>query len=232
MDVPDAAGYLAAMIMPSDDDYTKTKRLKIDGTPLVSPFKELAEWIGAHYEVRVLNVILDTIEPHRRPRLNVVLEWEQEARDFKDRQFVNFDATRQDAVGQEFASLADEVLSRKFDLNKLLVIFTSFESVARIEANGRVTEDEIKRLKKSLNDGDLWKIRPRFAGVTFFFYTDAQLKSRDLVGTQDRFERAYAELVAPHDEFGYLATRGVTVELDSKENFDSVYKGNWFYYDK
>jgi hypothetical protein len=63
------------MITPADQDYKDTKRVKIHGTPLLPMFEELAEWISVRYGVRVLNIILDTIEPDNRPRLNVVLEW-------------------------------------------------------------------------------------------------------------------------------------------------------------
>jgi hypothetical protein len=40
------------MITPADDDYIVTKRLKIHGTPLPPPFKELADWISARYTSR------------------------------------------------------------------------------------------------------------------------------------------------------------------------------------
>jgi hypothetical protein len=219
------------MIMPSDADYKQTKRLKTAGTPLASPLKELAEWIEARYDVHVLNIILDTVEPHERARLNVVMEWEQEALKFRQN-IIGFDAARQREVREQFVSIASDVIRRRLDLTTLFVIFTSFESVARLEANGRVTDRDLERLKKRMNDEDLWKIRPRFAGVTFFFYTDAQLRVHEADGFRERVAKAYAELVAPYDEFGYLAKRGVLVELDSKERFDSVYQSNWFYYDR
>jgi hypothetical protein len=108
----------------------------------------------------------------------------------------------------------------------------AFEPVARTEANRRVTDDAIERLRKTLNCPDLWKVRRSFENVTFFFYTDAQVKAKEASGAPDRFAQAYARLTAPYDEFGYLAKRPISVRLDSKENFDLIYQGNWFYYDK
>jgi hypothetical protein len=220
------------MIAPSDDDYRDTRRLKIHGTELPSPFKELAKWIAARYGVHVLNIILDTIEPDGRPRLSVILEWAGEERRFMEEQFPNFDPPKQCEVRERFAAIAGEQANRKIDMARLLVIFSSFEPVARTDANWRVTDRDIEQLKRALNDNDLWEIRRGFATVTFFFHTDAQVKANEASGARERFALAYAQLTAPYDEFGYLAKRGITVCLDSKENFDSVYRGNWVYYDK
>ena len=196
------------------------------------PFRELADWISAHYGVHVLNILLDTVEPDDRPRLNVVLEWTEDERKFRQGPFLSFDATRQREIGDRLAASTDEALGRKSDMGRLVVIFSAFEPIARAEANQRVTEADIEQLTKTLADRDLWKIRKGFGTVTFFLYTDAQVKARETSGARARFARAYAQIVAPYDEFGYVAKRGITVGLDSKENFDSVYRGSWFYYDK
>jgi hypothetical protein len=220
------------MITPADQDYKDSKRVKIHGTPLPPMFKELAEWISARYGVSVLNIILDTIEPDNRPRLNVVLEWAGDERKFRETQFPNFDSTKEREIRDRFASIAGDSLDRETNIGRLLVIFSSFEPVARMEANWRVSDDDIEQLKETLSCPDLWKVRRGFENVTFFFYTDAQAKANETSGARDRFAQAYAGLMAPYDEFGYLSKRPIAVRLDSKENFDSTYKGNWFYYDK
>jgi hypothetical protein len=51
------------MIMPIDEDYKQTKRIKKTGIPFLSPFKELADWVSANYSVHVLNVVYDKIKP-------------------------------------------------------------------------------------------------------------------------------------------------------------------------
>lgn len=218
------------MISPSDADYQDTKRLKIDGTPLPPLFKQLAEWISAQYEVEVLNIILDTIKPG--PRLNVVLEWAEDERKFTKPRSLGFDRTKQDAVRDKLGSIADDSFKRQTDIQRVLVIFTCFERVARTEANWRVTDDDADRLMRALNRSDLWKIRRNFEDAAFFFYTEAQAEAAEVSGAKAVFSEAYAAVVAPYDEFGYLAKRPIPVRLDSKENFESVYKGNWFYYDR
>jgi hypothetical protein len=218
------------MIMPSDLDYKQTKQLKISGGPLPSPHRELADWINVHYEVQVLNLILDTIEPNNRPRLNVILEWAADGLKFRQKDSPNFDKDAQRTVQQQFASLT--MGFQTTDVSRLLVIFSAFESVARIEANQRVTDRDITNLKAKLADPELWKIRTCFDGVTFFLYTDAQLKAHQDMGARDLYIREYSRLTEPYDEFGYLQTRGISVTLDSKENFDTKFRGSWFYYDR
>jgi len=83
------------MIAPSDDDYRQTKRLKISGARLPSPFLELADWINAHYNVSVLNLVLGTIDPNDLARLNVIFESTEEKRQFLEGNGINFDASKQ-----------------------------------------------------------------------------------------------------------------------------------------
>jgi hypothetical protein len=46
------------------------------------------------------------------------------------------------------------------------------------------------------------------------------------------YAEEYARLVEPYDEFGYLKQAGIAVYFDSKENFDTNYESNWYYYYK
>jgi len=63
-------------------------------------------------------------------------------------------------------------------------------------------------------------------------WIDAQLKAHQDKGVRDLYIREYSRLTEQYDEFGYLRTRGISVSLDSKENFDTNFQGNWFYYDR
>jgi hypothetical protein len=220
------------MIAPSDDDYRQTKLLKISGALLPSPYLDLAEWINARHGVHVLNLILDSVQPNDRARLNVVFESREEERRFREESGITFDANKQAEIRDKFRSVAGDVIAHRYDLARLLVIFSAFEPVARTDANWLIADSAIQRLKGSLNDNNLWEIRRGFESATFFLYTDTQVKAYESAGARDRFTREYAKLAAPYDDFGYLAKRPLSVLLDSKETFDTTYKSNWFYYDK
>jgi hypothetical protein len=106
-----------------------------------------------------------------------------------------------------------------------LVILSSFVSVARAQAYWHVTKHDIKQLKKTLDNSELREIRSGLESVTFFFFTQAQLRANETSGTRESFTQVCAQLIAPYDEFGYLAKRRIAVYFNSKENFDTVYKG-------
>lgn len=220
------------MITPRDEDYQQTKRIKRTGVPLESPFKELADWVSAEYGVHVLNVVYETVIPDHRPRLSVVLETEGDALKFRNDAFGNFNRIDQKHVREHFERILSEQRDLRFKLEGLFVIFVAFEPVARVEANESVMEEEIHRLKAKLANEDLWEISRCFDSVTFFFYTDAQVKKYEAAGLKSTYGQEYSRLVQPHDEFGYLRKRGVSVAFDSKENFDANYQSNWYYYYK
>jgi len=220
------------MILPSDNDYQEAKHLKRNNSALQPPFRELAAWLSAEYRINVINLYYDKIIPDKRPRLTVILESNSDERRFRDSELGNYNRIDQDRIGRRFSKIVAERQDDRFNTDGLLVIFAAFEPVARVEANESVTEAELESLKLRLNNKDLWKISRLFGGVTFFFFTDAQVKKYEAAGLRERYAQEYAPLVEPHDEFGYISKRNVAVYFDSKENFDANYSGNWYHYYK
>jgi hypothetical protein len=220
------------VILPSDEDYQETKRIKRDGTPLPAPFRELAAWVASRYAVDVLNVRYEYLERDRRPRLSVIVDSSEDGLAFREGRFGPYRRDRQREVRDQFVTMLGEQGSARYPTDGLFVIFPDFERLARIEANESVGERELEQLAVELADPELWTISRLFDGVTFFFYTDAQARSREARGAKEDFASRYARLVEPHDEFGYLRRRPVTVRFDSKQNFDENYESNWVYYYK
>ena len=220
------------MITPSDVDYQKTKQIKRNGKSLESPFSELADWFESEYKVPVLNMHYDTVIPDDRPRLNLIFEKENDALKFRNGPLGNFNKIDQKCVAEQFCSILERHSKHQMKTKDLFVIFTAFETVARIEANESVSEKEICKLKRDLDNGNLWKISRLFDSVTFFFYTYDQAKKAVERGLLDKYSHAYSKLVAKYDEFGYHENRPVSAHFDSKENFDTNFQSNWYYYYK
>jgi hypothetical protein len=96
-----------------------------------------------------------------------------------------------------------------------------------------VSKDEIKKLQSELNIDDLWIIRSNaFCEPTFFFYTDDQVNRYSNNEVKASLNNKCFELLKKHDEFDYFKKEEFSIQLDSKENFERFYKGNWFYYDR
>ena len=91
---------------------------------------------------------------------------------------------------------------------------------------------EIKKLKSEINNPELWKIDRRFNSATYFLYTDEQLKKYQDSELHKQWNEQYFDLLKKYDEFGYFKKDFYSVFLDSKENFDTNYESNWYYYYK
>lgn len=214
-----------------------------------SDFIELAEWIYKVYQVKPINIIYDVFKGYKselRPRLEVVFEFNNEKTLFLDEQS-NFDEKKQSSIKKKFEeiliekslikkknvfNLFDKRNIIKYDTDHLLVIFSAFAPIARQEANEAIPVDSIKALKQEINNPDLWEISPGFEYVTFFFYTDKQKEINSENGVKEMLASKYYDVLKKYDEFEYFKRIDFFVFLDSKENFDSNYESNWYYYYK
>lgn len=235
------------MITPSDSDYKETKLIKQGKKGLPSLFKELAQWIEKEFVVSVLNIYYDLITPGNRPRLNVILEFSLDENKFRAHPYGDYYTDKQKIIADKFKELvkaecpSEESLvvklfkrnhSVKYDTNNIWVIFSSFESVAKIEANESIPQAKIQELKVKINNKDLWEISRCFSGVTFFFYTDKQVRENTENGVVKKLTEEYYNLLKIYDEFDYLKKECYSIGVDSKENFDNNYQSNWYYYYK
>ena len=64
------------MIRPSDKSYQDTKKIMLGKAKMNPDFKPLAEFIDYKFNVKVINIIYDTIESGQ-PRLNICFEFDQ-----------------------------------------------------------------------------------------------------------------------------------------------------------
>ena len=219
------------MIFCTDREYKETKLIKKGVKFIPEPFHELADWITDNREVKVINIVYDCIMPPNRPRLQIILEYERDHQLFKNDRG-NYLKSEQDAIRKKFIEIVQRDKLGTFSYENLLVIFSAFEPVAIDEAHSKVSDYEIEKLRKKLKNNDLWKIRPSLGCVTFFFFTEDQVKYYEIMGVKKSFTKEYIEIIKVHDEFGYLNENNLSVKIDSKENFDKAYNSNWFYYDR
>ena len=68
--------------------------------------------------------------------------------------------------------------------------------------------------------------------MTFFFYTDEQVKQIKSTDYAKHLAAKYFEHLKKYDQFDYFQLDTFEVKTDSKENFDNNYESSWFYYYK
>lgn len=217
------------MITHHDRDYKATKLIQQGRASLDPPFRELAEWIGDQWGVSVLNIIYDHRDELHAPRLQIVLEFMDHVRGFRDG--LNFDAHKAEAIIRRFAEIVSRQGQHDFDLDGLFVVFSAFERWAIAEANAKISDREIENLVKEIGNPDLWIIERHFVDrISFMFYTDEQAERYRRLGKQREYSLAYADVLKRHDEFGYLDANKFEIVLDSKESFTRKFSGNWMNY--
>ncbi len=147
---------------------------------------------------------------------------------------MNVDSKKQLAIRHKFKEVLEEqsLYGHPYRTDNLWVIYGGFEPIARIEANDAVSEEEIEQLKTELDNKDLWLIRTAFSGVTFFLYTDEQLKQYENSAIKKQWAEKYFDLLERYNQFGYFKRESFNIYLDSKEKFDKNYASNWYYYYK
>src|SRR4030095_15378080 len=221
------------MIVSSDPDYINTKLVKRGSEQIDLIFQELVNVINQHFDTKVLNICYDKIDTdNNRPRLNIIFEYDDEKAKFND-SMGNIDSNKQSIIANKFREiLSTKFPTKKYDTERLLVIFSSFEPIAREEAIKNISEKEIEKLKRELGMKDLWEINRQYGIATFFFYTDKQIEQHTNTGTTEFVKQKYFDLLKKHDEFNYFKKDTNFIEFDSKENFDNNYKSNWFYYSR
>jgi hypothetical protein len=235
------------MIVSTDPDYLDTKLVKQGVKKLDPIFQELADWIYQKLDTPVLNVYYDKIDTDKdRPRLSIIFEYYPNVEKFRDR-VGNYDTKKQNLIANQFRkilksksipnrSFFDRLFKKSqaahFDTDRLLVIFTAFEPLAREEVNNKILQVELDTLKKELTSKNIWEIYREFATTTYFFYTDKQIEDYKADGTTQVMTQQYFDILKKYDEFEYIKPNTYFLIFDSKENFDKNFESNWFYYSR
>lgn len=218
------------MIVPSDESYQQTKRIKLEGQSLAPPFQEMATWITKTYGVSVINILYETTIPNGSPRIQVVVETEIDLSRLCPGVLSSFTEIDKRRVREQFTLIASKCSAAQIVTDGLSVIFSAFERVAKIEAMSRVPDAHLDDLRERLQYPTLWKIVKSFGSVTFFFFATHQIKEFEHSGLREVWTREFSALLGPYDEFGFFELHPPVLALDSKENFEKNYNGRWFNY--
>lgn len=115
----------------------------------------------------------------------------------------------------------------------ILVCFEDFERVAKWEVHDLATAADLDGFIASLGLAEQFWCIQRFAGPPIVFvHTDQQAQALRASSAPTKWADTYFEIAKRHDEFGYLARSEIAIQVDSKQNFDTNFSSNWYYYFK
>jgi hypothetical protein len=237
-----------SFVTPRDPDYLRVKRIKQGECRVDAVFDAFIAGFRERYGASPLAVLLDTVSQSRgqgrTPRLGVVLERTDQYRAFVQGPF-RPEKSKQQAVAILFTDSlrgADSPALFGFPrrerhagvrADEIFVYFADFERVARWETHDLVAACELEDFTASLGIEDQFWCIQRFSGPPIVFvHTDEQALTLRASARPEAWADTYFEIAKRHDEFGYLTRSEITIPVDSRENFEANYSGNWYYYFK
>lgn len=207
----------------TDNDFQQTKRVLLGQESMNKEYAQLADFIQERFSVQVINVICAKGEDSIN--LTLWFKYENEVNYFYKGRLV-VDSRKRNTILNKFKQIAN--IENKAD--SIYLSYQAFETLAKEEANNSITQLEILELKEKLHCNDLWDISRCLANVVFFLYEDKQVRQYKERGFIDIWSEMYLGLLNRYDEFGFFTKENFHVKLDSKENFDTNFNSNWYYY--
>jgi hypothetical protein len=216
------------MISYSDYEYLETKK-KLKKEIVSEPeFAELSQWISSKYNVCVVNILYRTID-EGLPTLRIYVKYNDEENKFHD-EYGQINLKTEKEIIEKFKEILKKNSITKYKTEKIFVFIYSFERVAVEEANSKVSTEDINMLLEKSQIGIIWTINKSYDSAIIFLYSNSQVKNFSISKEKKKLDEEYYQLIKKYDEFNYLEKNKFSLRLDSKENFENKYDGNWGHY--
>lgn len=233
------------MVESSDIEYKKTKLIKQGKKMLSEAFKPLAKWISEKYDVCVLDIQHEYMKHHNMVRVSIHLETPEDAIKFResDDWWSNFDSKKQEEIALKYIEFGNvlkipsnntftNLFKKKPNYKDVFVSFSSFKPIAQEETISLIPEKRINDLQSKIDIQEIWTISRCFSSMTLLVYEDAQKNNFTNTEIFTQIENKLFELLKEFDEFDYWKRENFKLGIDSKQNLDENYEGNWYYYYK
>lgn len=230
----------------TEKEYKQAKEIKRGKREISEDFIPLMNWVNRHYDVNVINFTIGPKIRNKKINIGIMLEFEKDDDKFSYRPGHSI-FEENERIGKmkiEIAQKIIEICSKKFfdmfhlkekhniGVDDFNFYFDSFETMAKEEVIERISDKKLDKILKSIDSPYLWKIYADYSNVVFFTYTEEQKDEIQGSEFSIKLNKIFFDLVKGRDEFDYWKFEDFNTQFDSKENFESVYEGNWFFYSR
>ena len=217
------------MITNFDPEYKDTLELKKGERILPEISKRLISWINNEYEVNAINIYYDRIIPDDRPRIQVIFENFSDVSKFSENGYGNYLPDKQKSISKKYIELVKELkLNKTHPTNNVFVSYSEFSNMYNSSIYYSVPKNELNKLIEKYQSEIVWQIRIDGSWIVVFFYTNRERDNAKNDLMIENLKNDYYTILKPYDEFNYLDR--TWIKRESKEDFDTIYKGNWFYW--
>lgn len=217
------------MITSFDPEYKDTLELKREERVLPAISKRLINWINKEYDVNVINIYYDKIIPEDRPMIQIIFENYKDVEKFRENGIGNYLPEKQKAISKKYIELVNELnLNDKYPTNNVFVCYSEFSNIYNSNIYNSVPKDKLNEILEKYQSELVWQINIHGSGLIVFFYTNKEKDNPNNDLMIENLKNDYYTILKPFDEFNYLDR--TWIKRDSKEDFDTIYEGNWFYW--
>jgi hypothetical protein len=92
-----------------------------------------------------------------------------------------------------------------------------------------IPNEKLKEFQSRYEKDDVWQVHTGDTWLTVFLYKNDQLEKNKGLQVYEQMKEEYTMLVRTY--LDVPLTSSISLEFDSKENFETKYRGSWnFYY--
>lgn len=93
-----------------------------------------------------------------------------------------------------------------------------------------IPDEVLKRFLHSYENGDVWKVHCGDRWLTVWFYTNNQIILNENLAVYRGMKEEYYKLVNKYLDLKISSSNDINLNFESKENFDTIYRGSWQLY--
>ena len=94
-----------------------------------------------------------------------------------------------------------------------------------------IPSDILETFLNSYKKGDIWQVHQlNDKWLIVFLFRDEQIALNKNLPIYQTMKDEYFKLVKQYLNVGISSSEDISIQFDSKENFESKYDGNWYYY--
>ncbi|MBQ8777650.1 MAG: hypothetical protein IJZ71_09220 [Treponema sp.] len=188
-------------------------------------YYEIKEYISKTYNLDIHEISFTLLENSYKNLIRFEIKLENDCPNIN----IHFDKKIEDEI-------ISYITEKEFELQnkykaKFFVYFSSFEQDELERIYAKLPEN-LNFLLKIINNQNIWIIKNVFSTrVVVFFYSNNQIQN---IKEKERIERIVIEYIysslKKFDSNNKLKKDEINIEFDTKENFDTNYESNWYYY--
>ena len=205
--------------------YKSEKEISLDNKIPSEDYEEIKKYISETYNLDIKTIFFTLLEISDNKNL---IRFEIQLKKEEQGKIQFYEEIKEDI--NLYISEKEFELKNKYHA-KFFTYFSSFEHEELERIYDKLPSD-LNFLKKNIKNENIWIIKNVFfTRVVVFFYSDSQLPEKC---EKDRISKIVKEYIytslKKFDTNNILKLDEIKIEFDTKENFDSNFESNWYYY--